>query len=134
MIESENKNILQKITDFKNGYASITDIINALGVDLIDYDIEQLEKYIKAYKVKENRERGYLKVVLDLDNSFNNFYWKNKEELKDYINYAKNVLWDYYKDYFSDDGAYTTENTDENVKDRFYDILDMFESFEVVEK
>jgi hypothetical protein len=75
-----------------------------------------------------------MKIVLDLSKSYNNYHWNDTKELKDYIKYMKMVLWKYYNDYLNDEGIYTTENTSENDKDRFYDILDMFESFEVYEK
>lgn len=48
--EKEQKyhnNIIEKIEDFKNGFAKITDIIDSIGVDLLDTDIEDLEYYIK---------------------------------------------------------------------------------------
>ena len=66
-----------------------------------------------------------MKVVLDLKKSFNNYYWKDKEELEDYIKYMKNELWEMYNE--------TEETMSENKHDRLYDILDMFESFEIKE-
>lgn len=44
----------KKIEDFKNGMAKISDVINAIGVDLLDCDIEDLEKMIKEYKEQNN--------------------------------------------------------------------------------
>lgn len=66
-----------------------------------------------------------MKVVLDLKKSFNNYHWKNEEELKDYIKYMKNELWEMYDE--------TDEIMSDNKHDRLYDILDMFESFEIKE-
>lgn len=66
-----------------------------------------------------------MKVILDLKKSFNNYYWKDKEELEDYIKYMKNELWEMYNE--------TDEIMSENKHDRLYDILDMFEKFEVKE-
>lgn len=66
-----------------------------------------------------------MKIVLDLKKSFNNYHWKNEEELKDYIKYMKNELWEMYNE--------TDEIMSDNKHDRLYDILDMFEKFEVKE-
>ena len=66
-----------------------------------------------------------MKVVLDLKKSFNNYHWIDKEELEDYIKYMKNELWEMYNE--------TDEIMSENKHDRLYDILDMFEKFEVKE-
>ncbi len=46
--------ILKTIEEFKEGMAKISDVINAIGVDLLDCDIEDLEKMIKEYKEQEN--------------------------------------------------------------------------------
>ena len=66
-----------------------------------------------------------MKIVLDLKKSFNNYHWKNEEELKDYIKYMKNELWEMYGE--------TEDIMSDNKHDRLYDILDMFESFEIKE-
>jgi len=49
----EDKDIIKVVEDFKNGYAKITDIIKAIGIDLLDSDIEDLKEYIKEYEEKE---------------------------------------------------------------------------------
>ncbi len=69
-----------------------------------------------------------MKVVLDLKKSFNNYHWKDKELLEDYIKYMKQVLWEFYEEE-SGNGA----DMEDNVLFRLYDILDMFESFEIKE-
>ena len=66
-----------------------------------------------------------MKVVLDLKKSFNNYHWKNEEELKDYIKYMKNELWEMYEE--------TEDIMSDNKHNRLCDILDMFESFEIKE-
>lgn len=66
-----------------------------------------------------------MKIILDLKHSYNNYYWNSKEELEDYIKYAINELWEMYSE--------TEETMSENKHDRLYDILDMFEKFEVKE-
>ncbi len=33
-------------------------------------------------------------IKLNLKHSFNNYHWKDKEELKGYINYMLSVLWE----------------------------------------
>ena len=49
-MKNEDSQILLKVVeDFKNGYAKITDVINALGVDLLDCDIEDLKQYIDNF-------------------------------------------------------------------------------------
>lgn len=69
-----------------------------------------------------------MKVVLDLKKSFNNYHWEDKEELEAYILYMKQVLWEFYKEE-SENGA----DMEDNILFRLYDILDMFEKFEVKE-
>ena len=66
-----------------------------------------------------------MKIILDLKHSYNNYHWNNKEELEDYIKYMKNELWEMYNE--------TEETMSENKHDRLYDILDMFEKFEIKE-
>lgn len=66
-----------------------------------------------------------MKIILDLKHSYNNYYWTNKEELEDYIKYAINELWEMYNE--------TEETMSENKHDRLYDILDMFNSYEIKE-
>lgn len=68
-----------------------------------------------------------MKIELQLDKSFNNSHWNNKEELKDYIEYMKLVLWDLYGDFD------TNDRLTENELMRLYDILDMFEKYEIKE-
>lgn len=69
-----------------------------------------------------------MKIILDLKNSFNNFDWESKEELEKYINEMKDILWKYYDEYFVQE-----DNCEDEVKSRLYDMLDMFQSFEVKE-
>lgn len=66
-----------------------------------------------------------MKIILDLDHSFNNYHWEDKEELKEYIKSMKGILWKWYDETIRD------EYEDTEIKTRFYDMLDMFESFEV---
>lgn len=42
--------ILKSIKDFKEGYATIVDIIKSIEIDLIDKDIEDLKIFIEDYK------------------------------------------------------------------------------------
>lgn len=55
------KIIIQKVIDFREGYAKITDIIRAIGVDLLEGDIEDLKNYILDYEKQEeeNRRKHY---------------------------------------------------------------------------
>lgn len=71
-----------------------------------------------------------MKVILDLDKSFNNYHWTDKKELEEYIKEMKRVLWTCYNYYFIENENVDASDEDKN---RFYDILDMFESFEVKE-
>lgn len=68
-----------------------------------------------------------MKVILDLNKSFNNYHWEDKKELEDYIIEIKSVLWYLYDKDIREQYADTDEKT------RFYDLLDMFEKFEVKE-
>lgn len=68
-----------------------------------------------------------MKVILDLNKSFNNYHWTDKKELEDYIIEIKSVLWYLYDKDIREKYADTEEKT------RFYDLLDMFEKFEVKE-
>ncbi len=69
-----------------------------------------------------------MKIILDLENSFNNFYWTNKEELKEYIVGSLDILWKFYNEFFVEEEFY-----DDEVKDRLSMILDTFTSFEIKE-
>lgn len=68
-----------------------------------------------------------MKVILDLKHSFNNYYWEDKKELEGYIKSSLGILWKWYDEFIRDEYEDTEEKT------RFYDLLDMFESFEVKE-
>lgn len=70
-----------------------------------------------------------MKILLNLNKSFNNYDWKDKEELKQYIYDMLEIMWEYYQDYIQED----TDPSDE-IHNRFYNLLDMFSSFEVLEK
>lgn len=72
-----------------------------------------------------------MKIILDLDHSFNNYHWEDKEELEEYIKIMKEQLWKYYDMYFTMESENMIEEFDDDFINRFYDILDMFESFEV---
>lgn len=65
-----------------------------------------------------------MKILLDLNKSFSNRYWVDSVELEDYIKYMKNVLWEFHD---------KAGDVDDNEYERLYDILDMFESFEIKE-
>ena len=54
--------ILKTIEDFKNGMAKISDVINAINVDLLDSDIEDLEKIIKEYKAEQKKQQDNQKI------------------------------------------------------------------------
>lgn len=71
-----------------------------------------------------------MKIILDLNNSYNNYHWTDKKELEEYIKEMKNILWKHYNDYFIENENVDASDEDKN---RFYDLLDMFESFEVKE-
>ena len=64
-----------------------------------------------------------MKIILDLDKSFNNYNWESEEELEKYIQYMKNELWEMYNE--------TEEIMCDNKHNRLYDILDMFNSFKI---
>ena len=70
-----------------------------------------------------------MKIVLDLKKSFNHYHWEDKEELKEYIYSMLNVLWQYYQDNIQDD-----HDPSDEIYTRFYDILDMFNSFEIIKE
>lgn len=71
-----------------------------------------------------------MKIELDLSKSYNNYHWKDKEELNDYIKSMKSILWECYNEYFIEN---ENVDTSDEYKNRFYDILDMFEKFEIKE-
>ena len=71
-----------------------------------------------------------MELKLDLKKSFNNYHWKDKQELKDYIDYMLNVLWEYRKELTESE----SEKDYSNIEDRLFDILDMFSSYEIIEK
>lgn len=70
-----------------------------------------------------------MKVILDLNKSFNHYYWEDKEELKEYIESMLDVLWKYYRDNIQDDN-----DPNDEIYVKFYDILDMFNSFTIENK
>jgi hypothetical protein len=69
-----------------------------------------------------------MKIVLDLDKSLNNNKWENKEDLINFMHIAFNDLWGLYEKLENVDGIEDTE------RNRFYDILDMFSGFSVIEE
>jgi hypothetical protein len=69
-----------------------------------------------------------MKIILNLNKSYNNYYWKDKEELKDYIKYMLGVLWNLQREIANG------EEDRQNEEDRLYDILDFFEEFEIEEE
>ena len=69
-----------------------------------------------------------MKVVLDLKHTYNHYHWEDKEELTNYIDNMKYQLWKFYNDNILE------EEMDDDILNRLYDILDMFNSFEIVEK
>ena len=71
-----------------------------------------------------------MKIILNLDKSYNNYHWTDKKELEEYIKEMKHILWNCYNYYFIENENVDASDEDKN---RFYDILDMFESFEVKE-
>ena len=70
-----------------------------------------------------------MKITLDLKKSFNHYHWEDKEELKEYIEHTLEVLWKYYQDNIQDDN-----NPSDEIYVRYYDILDMFNSFEIQDR
>lgn len=69
-----------------------------------------------------------LKIVLDLNKSINNYDWENKEELKEHLKDCLNMSWELFKQLQLDD------TTDTDYLNRLYDILDLFNAFEIIEK
>ena len=37
-----------------------------------------------------------MKIILDLKDSYNNYHWNNEIELRDYINYMVETLWNFH--------------------------------------
>ncbi len=72
-----------------------------------------------------------MKIILDLDKSFNNYDWEDKKQLKDFVdNYMLDTLWKFYdKNNFESDSNYLS---DEEIN-KLYDILDMFRDYEIKE-
>lgn len=68
-----------------------------------------------------------MKVVLDLKHSFNNYDWNNSKELEEHIYNCLNTLWKYYQDNIQEQ----YDASDEEYI-RFYDLLDMFSSFDII--
>lgn len=66
-----------------------------------------------------------MKIVLDLSKSINNYQWEDKGELKEHIFNMLNELWDLYNE--------TEEIMSVEKHNRLYDILDMFNKFEIKE-
>ena len=66
-----------------------------------------------------------MKIELDLSKSINNYHWKDKEELKEHISNMINELWKLYNE--------MGENMSDDEYNRLYDILDMFNKFEIKE-
>lgn len=72
-----------------------------------------------------------MKVILDLNKSFNNYEWEDKKELKDFIdNYMLDTLWKFYDNNNLESGSDLL--TDEEIN-KLYDILDMFRNYEIKE-
>ena len=69
-----------------------------------------------------------MKIILDLEESFNHYHWEDPKELEEYIKEMLNILWKWYGETI----IYEYEDTE--IKTRFYDILDMFNSFEIKEQ
>lgn len=67
-----------------------------------------------------------LKIKLDLNKSINNYDWENKEELKEHLNECLKMAWELFKE--------IQEDTDTDHVNRLYDILDLFTTFEIIEK
>ena len=64
-----------------------------------------------------------MKIVLDLKKSLNNYDWNNIEELKKHIeNDIKPMLWE----------LYDSENISVEEQNRLYDLLDMFNVYEII--
>jgi hypothetical protein len=68
-----------------------------------------------------------MKVVLDLSKSINNYLYQDKDDLDGYIKSMLKRLDELYRDLEQDD------NIDDDTLNRFYDILDMFSSYEIIE-
>lgn len=68
-----------------------------------------------------------MQIILNLNKSFNNYHWNNKEELKNYIIYMLSILYEHKKELANN------EEDMQNLEDRLYDILDMFTSYEIKE-
>lgn len=66
-----------------------------------------------------------MKIELDLSKSFNNYHWEDKEELKYHILVMVNELWELYNK--------TEESMSVEERNKLYDILDMFNKFEIKE-
>ncbi len=69
-----------------------------------------------------------MKIILDLNKSFNHYHWEDPKELEEYIKEMLEILWGHYIDMQE---SYDPSDQEYN---RMYDILDMFNSFEVKEK
>lgn len=69
-----------------------------------------------------------MKVVLDLSKSINNYMYDSKDDLEGYIKSMLKRLDVLYRDLEQDD------NIDDDTLNRFYDILDMFSNYEIIEK
>lgn len=68
-----------------------------------------------------------MKVVLDLSKSINSYLYQDKDDLDGYIKSMLKRLDELYRDLEQDD------NIDDDTLNRFYDILDMFSSYEIIE-
>lgn len=66
-----------------------------------------------------------MKIELDLSKSINNYHWEDKEELKEHIFNMINELWELYNE--------TEEIMSVEKHNRLYDILDMFNKYEIKE-
>lgn len=66
-----------------------------------------------------------MKIVLDLTYSINNYDWTDADKLKEHIeNNIKPILWELYDD----------ENISVEERNRLYDLLDMFNIYEIESK
>ena len=74
-----------------------------------------------------------MKIVLDLKHSYNNYEWEDKEELKKYI--EENmlpILWNLYNKNSDNVDSFREDLSTEELN-RLYDILDMFNKYEIKE-
>lgn len=71
-----------------------------------------------------------MKIVLDLSKSINNYNWLFKDNLKEHINETLDLLDELLLELKEQDKLHIEDTT----LNRFYDILDMFSSYEIIDK